>query len=154
MFYTRLLICISLVSLFQHTVLGQCLPLRDATPIDIEQCRKAFATYRFDKRGRLDNDGFKNKKTCGNCAISMSRASIDPKAKPSLDGYTKQSLEAFLNDLFKTCTIKGTKGKSMLPSIMGGATRPADGTFFSMEIEVGDMKPNECSSKRRNPKKE
>ncbi|EGF99076.1 uncharacterized protein MELLADRAFT_68840 [Melampsora larici-populina 98AG31] len=153
MFYNRILISLSLISLFQQTVMGQCLPLRGAAPIDIEQCRKALATYKFEDNSALDSDGYKNKKTCGNCAISMSRVSTDPKVKPSLDGYDKKFLEETVATLSQKCTIKGTKG--MLPSIFVGTTVPADGTYFAIEIEVGDMKRNECSSKpqKTTPKK-
>ncbi|KAH9807400.1 hypothetical protein DFH28DRAFT_1228969 [Melampsora americana] len=152
MFYTRLLICLSVVFHFQQAVMGQCLSLRGAAPINIEQCHKALATYQFDNRGLLDSDGYKNKKTCGNCAISMSVVTTDLKGKATLDGYTKQSLKKVMNGLITSCTLKNRKG-TMLPAILASQTIPADGTFFAMEIEVGDMKPNECSSTPKKQKK-
>ncbi|EGF99079.1 uncharacterized protein MELLADRAFT_124121 [Melampsora larici-populina 98AG31] len=150
MFYTCILICLSLLSSFQQTVVGQCLPA-GSKPINIGQCRKALATYKFDNRGLLDNDGYKNKKTCGSCGISMSQVSSLPKAKTSLDGFYKKFLEEALGNLTQACTIRSGKKESMLPGIWAGAF--ADGTtFFAMEVEVGDMPADKCSSVPRKPK--
>ncbi|KAH9807401.1 secreted protein [Melampsora americana] len=147
MFYTHLLICLGFVSLFQQAVEGQCLPLRGYAPINKQQCRKALSTYNFDGQGRLDSDGLENKKTCGNCKISLSIVSISPEAKPSLDGLVKVQLEAILKNLTQTCTYKSSKWNTMLPSIFVGQT--LENNFVAMEVEVGDMRRNECSSTPR-----
>lgn len=152
MFHTRLLICLSLVALFLQTVVSQCLPLEKHNPLNIKQCQKAFGTYKFDKQGLLDSNEYKNKKTCGNCAISMSQVSTIPGAIPkqTLDGYTKQSLNALLGNLAQKCTIRG-KNNSMLPAIYTGFFQ--DGTtFFTFEIEAGDLRENECSSRPKKPR--
>ncbi|KAH9808354.1 secreted protein [Melampsora americana] len=151
MSYTRIFIYLSLVALFQQTVVSQCLPLGRHAPIDKEQCRKALATYKFDEYGRLDDDGFQNKKTCGNCKIGMSITSTDPKVQLDLDGFLKPQLEAVLEELAKTCNYKGSKGKSMIPSIWAGGNTA--GTFSLSRLKTGDMKRNECSSTPRKRKK-
>ncbi|KAH9807399.1 secreted protein [Melampsora americana] len=161
MFYTRLVICLSLFSILQQTVMAQCLPLRGAARIDIDQCFKALASYQFDKNGRLDNDGYNNKKTCGNCALSMSKVSLNLGAKESLHeagladtdnnfSSTKKFLEESLTSLTKLCAIKGRRA-TMLPATWAGAY-PDGIHFYAMEVEVGDMAPNQCSSSRRTQK--
>ncbi|KAH9807403.1 secreted protein [Melampsora americana] len=147
MFYTRILICIGLVTLFQQMIEGQCLPLRGHAPISKEQCYKALSTYQFDENGLLDSDGFENKKTCGNCKISLSVVNLNPRVKPSLDGLLKSELQAVLNTLSTGCTYDNAKSGTMLPSIFVGET--LKNTFVSVEIEVGDLKRNECSSTPR-----
>ncbi|EGF99075.1 uncharacterized protein MELLADRAFT_124122 [Melampsora larici-populina 98AG31] len=147
MFYARILICLSLVTLFQQTVEGQCLPLRGHAPISKEQCYKALATYKFDEYGLLDSDGVENKKTCGNCKISLSVVNLNPRVKPSLDGLIKGQLETVLDTLSTTCTYDNRTSGTMLPSIFVGET--VKDTFVAVEVEVGDMKRNECSSTPR-----
>lgn len=154
MSYTRILIFLSLVSLFSKTVVGQCQPLEKHKPINIVQCHKAFAAYKFDNNGLLDSDDYKNKKTCGNCAVSMTVVSNDQNAKLSLDGYRKKDLKNIFTGLLTSCTIKDKKGDTTLPAIVAVPVTGANGLFFSIEIEAGDSKENECSSTRRKPRRE